>query len=249
MKPLFPHAEPILIEDQAFTAREIIDYLQPKLTERRVERIQRAVSGRTCTVVPVMEGLYDRGNVSAVLRSSEAMGYQVVHNIESSKRFKAAKMTTQGAEKWLDLHRWETTTPCVEHLRERGYRIFAMHPEGSKPIDAFTYDKPTALVFGNEHAGVSDELVMAADARVVIPMDGYSQSYNISVAAAIALSHIRADRIRRLGAQGDLTPDERDILTAHHMRLSLASADAMLLRERSVSRANNKGERLVDSVD
>ena len=224
------HPEHIELDGETFSAAEIVEVLGAYLTSERRERIAAVVAGRTYSVVPVMEGLYDRGNVSAVLRSAEALGYQAVHNIDSCQNFKEAKRVTQGAEKWLDITVWEQTAPCLAHLRERGYRILATHLEDAQPITDFAFDVPTALIFGNEKEGVSEEALAAADARVVLPMSGFTQSFNISVAAALCLYEIQQDRIRRMGTHGDLSDAEQVRLTAALYLRSIEFAEHALLK-------------------
>ena len=216
MQPRFPHPEPFNLAGKSFTADEIIAVLSEYLTEDRRAKIARVVAGRTYSVVPVLEGLFDRGNVSAVVRSAEAMGCQSLHVIETAKKFKKAIRVTQGAEKWLDLTTWQATAPCVTWLRDRGYRIAAAHVEDATPITEVSFAEPTALFFGNEHDGLSSELLDTADVRVAVPMSGFTQSYNISVAAALAFYHITRDRTDRLGAHGDLTEHEQRCLTASY---------------------------------
>jgi tRNA (guanosine-2'-O-)-methyltransferase len=232
MLSLCPHTEPFLIGGEAFSAQEVIDALAPCLLDERRVRLDEVVAARTYTVTPVLEGLYDRGNASAVLRSAEGLGYQRVHIVDSSENFKEANRVTQGAEKWLDLAVWADTASCVEYLRAHGYRIVATHFEHARPIGEFDFTTPTALFFGNEKDGVSAELLDLADERMVIPMPGFTRSFNISVAAALSLYHVQQDRIRRLGAHGDLDDATRRILTASYYLRSLASADQVLLRTR-----------------
>ncbi len=231
MTPLCPHREPFVIEGESFSAEEVIRGLTPLLLPERRARIAEVVVGRTYTVVPVMEGLYDRGNVSAVLRSAEALGYQGVHIIESSKKFKEARQVTQGAQKWLDIDVWAETTPCIARLRELGYRVLATSLEGAEPIEDFDFDTPTALVFGNEKDGVSEELLELADARVVVPMPGFSRSFNISVAAALCLYHIRHARETN-GKHGDLDEETQRVLMASYYLRSVSNAEQVLLREK-----------------
>lgn len=232
MSHLCPHSDPFQIRDVAYSAQEIIDTLTPMLTEERRQRMADVIAERSYAIVPVMEGLYDRGNVSAVLRSAEALGFQGVHIIESSEFFKEAKRVTQGAQKWLDIRSWDTTTPCIDHLREQGYRILATHFEDATPISEVDFSTPAALVFGNERDGVSPELLARADERVVIPMAGFAQSFNISVAAALCLYHIREARTRQLGAHGDLSAEERLRLTAEYYLRSVDNAEGVMARSR-----------------
>jgi tRNA (guanosine-2'-O-)-methyltransferase len=201
---LSPHANLIRVRDQDFGADKIIEMLSPFVSDERKARIDRVISRRTNTVVPVVEGVYDMGNVSAVMRSAEALGYQSVHVVESAEQLKTSSRTTQGADKWLDVRRWKTTKECLADLKEKGYRIVVTHLEAAKPIDQVDFTRPTALVFGNEAHGISSEMLSGADERCIIPMLGFVESFNISVAAAVALYHAYQQRVDRLGAQGDL---------------------------------------------
>jgi tRNA (guanosine-2'-O-)-methyltransferase len=231
MESLSQHSDPVLLDGVPFTASEVIDVMNDYLGEVRREKIQRVISQRTYTVVPVLEGLYDRGNVSAVMRTAEALGYQAMHIIESSKRFKKANRVTQGADKWMDITRWDDTQSCIDHLRAKGYRIVVTHmSETAQPIDAVSFTQPTAIFFGNEKEGVSPELVAQADDCVVIPMTGFAQSFNISVAAALTLYHIHHERARELGAHGDLTQQEQDELTAYYYMRTVAHSEDIILR-------------------
>jgi tRNA (guanosine-2'-O-)-methyltransferase len=233
MDSLSLHTSPFIIEGVEFTSEEIIDVMTGYVGEDRQEKIERVVSERTYTVVPVTEGLFDRGNVSAVMRSAEALGYQSMHIIESAKRFKKANRVTQGADKWLDLKRWDNTQPCIDHLRSKGYRIVVTHmSETAKPIDEVSFTQPTAIFFGNEKEGVSPELVEQADDCVVIPMTGFAQSFNISVAAALTLYHIHHERARELGKHGDLTTEEHKGLIASYYMRTVTHAEDILLRHK-----------------
>lgn len=215
---------------KTFSASEVLSILEEYVTPERQERIDAVVAERSYTIVPVMEGLFDRGNVSAVMRSGESLGFQAMHIIESSEFFKEANRVTQGADKWLDVQRWDTTTPCIEHLKGQGYRILATHFEDATPLEDVDWTQPAALVFGNEKEGVSDELLEMTDERVTIPMAGFSQSFNISVAAALCLYHIRNARIDALGHHGDLNDDEQESLRADYYIKSVVAAEQILKR-------------------
>ncbi len=219
-----------MIEKQDFEPEFVIERLRPYLTKQRIARIEAVVAQRTHTVVPVIEGLINMGNVSAVMRSAEALGFYRFHVIESkATRFKNSPRTSQGAEKWLDLLQWASPEACAVHLKERGYTLVATHlDETSIPIDAIDFTHRTALVFGNEQGGVSREMLALSDQRCVIPMVGFVQSYNISVAAALGLYHAYRDRLRRQGAHGDLTDAEKTALIADYYRRSVRHSDEIL---------------------
>jgi tRNA (guanosine-2'-O-)-methyltransferase len=234
----FPHGGPLQIGSISTTADEIFELVAPYLTPERRARIADVVAQRTYSITTVLENIYDRGNTSAVMRSAEAMGYQSVHVIEPGEKFKKANRVTQGADKWLDIERWKTATECATALKERGYKIYCTHLEAAVPIGEIDWSQPAAIVFGNEKDGVSPELVRLSDQSIIIPMLGFVQSFNISVAAAISLYHIYQDRLRRLGYQGDLTDEEKRILSALFCLRSAKNPERLLARLRERRKQN-----------
>lgn len=218
----FPHSGVYPFADQTLTAAEVVKIMGELLTQERRERIEKTILQRTCNVVPVLENIYDRGNISAVLRTAEALGYQCAHVIELGEKFKSSNRVTQGADKWLDVRRWKSTVECVSHLKSQGFQVLATHlDDRARPLSEIDCSRPTALVLGNEKDGISQEMIELADQTVIIPMSGFVQSFNISVAGAIALYHIYLDRVRSGIAHGDLSDDERAILRAEfYMRSS-----------------------------
>lgn len=227
---LFPYDDEFEFERHLLRGARVVELLADQISPRRRGRIDEVLANRTFSTVTVLDGIYDRGNVSAVMRSAEALGFAEMHVIESQEGFKAANRVTQGADKWLEVHKHDTPTPCIETLQSRGYRIVSTHLEASVPLDEIDFSRPTAIVFGNERDGVCPEVLEASDARVIIPMLGFAQSFNISVAAAISLYHIVSDRRRRLGRHGDLTEDEQMVLRAMYYLRSVGQADAILRR-------------------
>ncbi len=208
---------------------EVIQRLSPHLSDERQERIRSVVRERTYHVVTVVEGLANTGNVSAVMRTAEGLGLQEFHVIRGSVPPKKSARTTQGADKWLDVHFHETAAACVEPLRRRGYRIAVTHLDASAvPISALDFSEPVAIVLGNELSGVSEEMISRADASVLLPMTGFVQSYNISVAAAMALYH--ADQARRAAGAGALSADELERLEADFTMRAVRHAERLLQR-------------------
>ena len=214
LNPRFPHRDPFEVQGHELSAREIIGLLADQMTDRRRERIDEVIDGRTYDVATVFDGPYDRGNVSAVIRTAEGLGFGPLHVVETQEEFKEANRVTQGADKWLDIFKWKTPAECVGHLKDRGYRICATHLEASTPIDQIDFSEPTAMVFGNERDGVSQEVLEASDVRCIIPMPGFSQSFNISVVAASLNNHIYRFRMDHLGGHGDLSEREKELLRA-----------------------------------
>lgn len=206
----FPHRGPLKIGERELTAAQVVELLVGQITDRRRERIEAVVQARDYGIVPVLDGLYDRGNVSAVMRTTEGLGFGELHIIESPHEgFKAANRVTQGADKWLDTTQWDDPGACVQQLRSRGFQIVATSLEAATPLHTVDFKRPTALVFGNERDGVSRAVLEASDARVILPMDGFAQSFNISVAAALMLYHAKLH-----GSGPDLDDAQRELLRA-----------------------------------
>ena len=218
-------------EGHQLAPSRVIELLRPHMTTERKEGIDRVVSGRTYSVVPVVEGLINTGNVSAVMRSAEAIGCQGFHLITGGGAFKHSERTSRGAEKWLDVWRWDESDACADHLKEQGYAIVATHlGETAVPIEAIDFTRKTALVFGNERDGVSEAMLKRADRQCIIPTTGFVESFNISVAAAICLYHARQDRLQRQGHHADLTRKERKALQASFYMRSVRHAARILRR-------------------
>lgn len=195
----------------------VLDKIGPLLTEERRNKIDRVVSLRNFDTAVILEGIYDRGNVSAVMRSAEGLGFGNFHVIETQEKFKEANRVTQGADKWVEVQKWKKTSDCVKQLKDQGYKICVTHlDEKSKPLHEVDFSVKTALVLGNEKNGVSAEMIEAADERIIIPMTGFVQSFNISVAGALSLYHISQDRLKRRGTNASLTEEEQGILRAYY---------------------------------
>jgi tRNA (guanosine-2'-O-)-methyltransferase len=196
--------------DRVLRPDEVLDLLGPYLTAEREARIDEVLRGRTRSIAVVVEGVVDTGNIAAVMRTADGFGIQELHVVDTAGHYKHSKRTAQGSEKWLDRRRWRRTRDCVAHLRAGGHRIVAAHlDEAAVQIDQIDFTIPTALVFGNELEGLSEEMVAAADLTTVVPISGFIQSFNLSVAAGVALYQARADRVVRLGRHGDLAEDDR----------------------------------------
>ncbi len=131
-----------------------------------------------------------------MLRSSEAFGLQHVHVVNPhGDRYRATRAVSSGAERWLSVRRWSATRDCFATLREEGFRVVVADarpgPRPATPLAELDLSQPTAVVLGNEHAGISAEALAAADERFVIPMAGFVESLNVSVAAAVAVHSLR----------------------------------------------------------
>lgn len=250
--PALPFPSAIEVAGRTWTPAELVERLAPYVSDERRARIAAVVAARAYGVVPVLEGVHDLGNVNAVLRSAEGLGYGAVHLValqgEAAVWMRRAapggvpaegalvaggirrkQRQSQGADKWLDVHVWPDAPAAAAGLRAAGYRVVATHlGPGAVPLDALDFTVPTALVFGNERDGVSPAMLEAADLQAVLPIDGFVQSYNVSVAAALALYHARQDRLARLGRHGDLDAEARAALTARYYLRAVRHAERLL---------------------
>ncbi|WP_242337144.1 MULTISPECIES: RNA methyltransferase [Anaeromyxobacter] len=210
------------------------DFLVP---ERRA-RIDAVVANRTRTLTVVMEAFCDPQNVNAVLRTCEAFGIQELHAIEGPmKPFDRNKKISQNADKWLDVRRWSSTGECLAHLKAEGFAIYATHlGEGSRSLDALPFAGKVALVFGNEHRGVSAEALALADASYAIPMRGFVQSLNVSVAAAVSLAKAVERREAERGRHGDLSELEAAALRERFYVLAVKQRAKIAKAERAEAR-------------
>ncbi|MCA9678489.1 MAG: RNA methyltransferase [Kofleriaceae bacterium] len=211
----------------------ICDALRPLMTEQRLARIEQVLDARLTSLVTIVEDLYDPHNGAAAIRSTEALGLQDFHACEGVHRFAVNDGVTKGCHRWLDLHRWPALPPCADALRARGFKVYATAPDAPVDLDHIDVSAPIAVVFGNEHAGVSDAGFAACDGTVSIPMFGFTESFNLSVSVALVMSRLAARRREVLGRRGDLPDERRDRLRARWYGLGIRGAVGVI--ERHVS--------------
>ncbi|GMQ28566.1 RNA methyltransferase [Algoriphagus confluentis] len=172
---------------------DLLNYLSQFITAHKKEVMEKVLRQRTRFITVVLEDIFKPHNASAVLRTCDCFGIQDIHVIEKTNQYKINPYVTRGASQWVDLYKYfekdgSSVKSCFQHLRKQGYRIAATTPaEGAIPIHDLNPDQKLALVFGNEHEGISSEVKEEADLLVHIPMLGFTDSFNISVTASIFL--------------------------------------------------------------
>lgn len=209
--------------------------LLPFLSQDRIKRFDGVLHQRTRHLCVVLENIYQSRNASAVMRSCDGMGVQDVHLIEDINPWKYNRIVSKGTPSWLTLHRYrnspDPTSACIANLREKGYEIAVTSPHTNGfSVDKLPMEKPIALVMGTESQGVSDRLLDAADYHVAIPMHGFAESLNISVAAAIALYEL-TKRCRELDPHvWELSQQEKCDLLVEWSMLTVRKSDLILKR-------------------
>jgi tRNA (guanosine-2'-O-)-methyltransferase len=160
------------------------------MTSERQQKIESVLSKRQNDLTIVLENVFDPHNISAVMRSCDAIGVQDIYvlNTKIPMHKKWGSRSSSSAAKWLTIHQFDNAEKCFESLRKKYSTILTTHLS-SDAVSLYEIDltKSIALVFGNEHSGVSDEIRALADGNFIIPQVGMIQSLNISVACAVTL--------------------------------------------------------------
>jgi len=204
--------------------------LEPMLTPDRIARIDQVLARRLGSLVAAVEDTYDPHNAAATIRTTEALGLHELHVIEPELRFSAAQGVTRGAHRWIELVRWPSAEPAVAALHARGFRVYATQPDAGASIADVDVAGPLAVMFGNEHAGLSAAAVAACDGALAVPMYGFTESFNLSVTVALAMSTLAARRRAYINAPGDLSPDRRAYLRARWFALRIRGVVGVLER-------------------
>jgi tRNA (guanosine-2'-O-)-methyltransferase len=183
---------------------------------RRLARAEAVLAKRRRSLSVVLEDAHDPHNVSAVLRTCEALGIQDVHLVaENEDATILNPKVTIGAHRWLTVHRHLGSETAIAALRAAGYAIFVSHLDaGATALPELPADGRAAYVFGNESSGVTDRWLVAADATFVIPTSGFSGSLNLSVAVALTLYDRLLGRRGATLPPGDLEEDDKARLRA-----------------------------------
>ncbi len=206
-----------------------IEILAPFVTEARKQKIAAVLERRTRSLTVVISRLNKPHNYMAIFRSCEAMGLQDVHVVlGDGSPGKINRDITQGADKWLSVTYWSNLRTCLEALRSRGYAIYAGGlTENSKPLESHDFTRRVALLMGNELLGLDPNEMALCDGCFTLPMKGFTQSYNVSVATALALQ--KAEGLLEAHQTIERLSDEEKLaLTRRWYRLSVKHADAIL---------------------
>lgn len=187
---------------------DYLAYLEDFLTENRKERFLEVLKNRTNHFTIAVEDVFQFHNTSAVMRSCEVFGIQELNIVEQRFGKDIDKEIAMGAQKWVDINKYDTIGNCIDTLKEKGYQIIATTPHNdSCLLHEFDVTKKSALFFGTEKEGLSEEVMSKADGYLKIPMVGFTESLNISVSAAIIIQDL-TNRLRQSDVNWQLSDTE-----------------------------------------
>ena len=214
---------------------KLLEYLESYLTEHRRERFTSVLKQRTKYFTVATEDVYQLHNTSAVIRSCDVFGIQEVNIIEEVNTKRIDREIAMGAQKWVDLNRYNTVNQCIKDLKTKGYQIVATtpHAEDCDLID-FDISKKSCFFFGRETEGLSQQVLDEADCFLKIPMFGFTESLNISVSAAIILQHVTS-KLRNSDIPWQLKEEERIAKRFHWIEKTIKNYDAIVERFKSES--------------
>ena len=208
----------------------LLDYLQNFITEERKQRFSEIISQRTNHFTVAMEDVFQMHNTSAVVRTCEVFGVQQAHSIEGRYGKRLDEKIAMGAQKWVDVFRYDDTQKCIDILREKGYQIVATTPhKDAYLLNDFDISKKSAFFFGTEKEGLSEKVLSQADTYLKIPMVGFTESLNISVAVAIVLQQL-TDKLRRSNIKWQLTDEERYSVLEQWTKISVRNVNDVIKR-------------------
>lgn len=192
--------------------KELLVELQRFLSPERIQKFDAVLDNRTRHFTVAVENLFQSHNASAVMRNCDCFGVQDLHVIANHNQYELSKDVAMGAEKWVDMHSYyekeNNTQDCIDEVKSQGFQIVATTPHTNDVfLPEFDISKKSAFFFGTERDGLSDRVLDQADAFVRIPMYGFTESYNISVSAALVL-HDVVTRLKKSEVDWRLSEEE-----------------------------------------
>ncbi|MDR1877482.1 MAG: RNA methyltransferase [Flavobacteriaceae bacterium] len=208
---------------------KLYEYLKEFVSEEKLQKIEILANYRTNFVAPVIEDIYQFRNAGAIVRSMEAFGFQSLYALENRNVFQPEPAVSRGADKWIDITYMPSGLESLQKIKDRGYQLAAISPE-TEAIDIhdFELSQPVALILGTEFKGVTTETLEFADVCIKIPMKGFTQSLNVSVAAGICFYEMR-NKLENSNLNWKLTDEEKVILKTKWAINSVSSGEEIAL--------------------
>ena len=210
----------------------LTQYLEGFVSQRRLGRLKEVLDERTNHITIVLEDVYQSHNFSAVLRSADIFGIQSINFIENRNKYKISEDVSMGSTQWLTLNRYQkhdnNTRACLTDLKAQGYKIVAtsLH-QNSVSLQELDVTKPIALVFGTELTGITKDVEEMADEFVKLPMYGFTESFNISVCAALCMYEL-STKIRKENPNYQLKKTEKDDIYIEWLKASIKKHDLII---------------------
>jgi tRNA (guanosine-2'-O-)-methyltransferase len=219
---------------------ELITYLSQFITDNKREKMDQVLVNRTRYLTLAVEDIYQPHNASAIVRTCDCFGIQELHIIENKNKYKVNPDVTLGSSKWVDIIPYNkeenNTEACIMALKKDGYKVIATTPhKDDMNLEDLPLDQKTALLFGNEVEGLSPKAIELADGFVKIPMNGFTESLNISVSAAICI-HFLTLKLHRLDMAWRLNDEERAAIKLKWIKNIVKKSD--LLEKEFISKLN-----------
>ena len=212
--------------------QDLLKYLKKFVTKERKKLFEQKIQERTQHITVVLENVFQGRNISASIRSVDCFGIQNLHIIENDNIFNDDSEVSMGAEKWITIKRYNKKThnssEAIKYLKSKGYQIIATTPHNTD-YDLYDIDitkKKTALFFGSEINGCSEETLSLADKRIKIPMYGFTESYNVSVSVSLCLQHLTY-KMRKSNIDWRLPIEQQNNVMLQWLRNSIKSATAI----------------------
>lgn len=212
--------------------KALTHYLEGFVSERRLGRLKEVLDERTNHVTVVLEDVYQSHNFSAVLRSADIFGIQSINFIENKNKYKISEDVSMGSTQWLTLNRFQkhenNTKACLSELKAQGYKIVAtsLH-KNSVALSELDVTQPIALVFGTELTGITKDVEDMADEFVKLPMYGFTESFNISVCAALCMYEL-STKIRKEVPNYHLSDQEKEDIFIEWLKASVKKHDLII---------------------
>ena len=208
--------------------KKLLNYLESYLTENRRQRFNAVLSNRTRHFTVATEDVYQLHNTSAVMRTCDVFGVQELSIIEEQNVKRIDREIAMGAQKWVDLNRFNTAKDCINYMKNEGYQIVATTPHNDDSLlQDFDISKKSCFFFGRETEGLSQDVIDSADCFLKIPMVGFTESLNISVSAAIILQHVTT-KLRSSEIVWQLTEEERNVIKLDWIKKTIHSYDRIV---------------------
>jgi tRNA (guanosine-2'-O-)-methyltransferase len=208
--------------------QKLLVYFEGYLTDKKKTLFKKVLEDRTRHFTVVLEDIFQPHNASAVVRTCDIFGIQDVHAVENKYNNKISRHVAKGSQKWLTYNRYrndgDNTVNCLASLKEKGYQIIATTPYNDSCIlQDFDVTQKADFVFGVEAEGVSDTVLEHADGFLKISMVGFTESLNISVAAAIILQEVTS-KLKNSEVDWQLSKEEKEVLYFNWVKTTIKNA-------------------------